>query len=271
MESIRMILAYVSSKNIKVYQMVVKSAFLSGELEEEVYIEQHEGFSEKGDYVCRLRKALYGLKQAPRAWYARLDKYLQKQGFKKGNADSNLYIKTKQNHMIIIEVYVDDIIFGSDDDKLSQNFSKDMQKEFEMSLLGELKFFLGLQISQQADGIFISQSKYIKEMLKRFQMEDCKPVSTPMITGCRLSKDDTSPKVDQKVYRSMIGSLLYATASRPYVLHAVGLVGRFQVAPRENHLQEVKMIFRYLKGAIEFGLWYPKGREMTLIAYIDAD
>ena len=95
--------------------------------------------------------------------------------------------------MIIIEVYVDDIIFGSDDDRLSQQFSKDMQKEFEMSLLGELRFFLGLQISQQENGIFISQSKYIKEMLKRFQMEDCKPVSTPMITGCRLSKDDESP------------------------------------------------------------------------------
>lgn len=100
--------------------------------------------------------------------------------------------------MIIIEVYVDDIIFRSDDDKLSQNFSKDMQKEFEMSLLGELRFFSGLQISQQVDGIFISQSKYIKEMLKRFRMEDCKPLSTPMITGCRLRKDDTYLEVDQK-------------------------------------------------------------------------
>lgn len=130
MESIRMILAYASSKNIKVYQMDVKSTFLNGELVEEVYIEQPYGFSllEKGDYVSRLRKALYGLKQAPIAWYARLDKYLQKQGFKKGNAYSNLYIKTKHNNMIIIEVYVDDIIFRSDDDKFSQNFSKNMHK-----------------------------------------------------------------------------------------------------------------------------------------------
>ena len=169
---------------------------------------------------------MYGLKQAPRSWYARLDKYLHKQGFNKGSADRNLYMKIKHENMIIIEVYVDDIIFGSDDDRLSQHFSKDMQKEFEMSLLEELKFFLGLQISQQKNGIFISQSKYIKEMLKRFQMEDCKPVGTPMITGCRLSKDDESPEVDQKLYRSMIGSLLYATASRPDILHAIGLVGR---------------------------------------------
>jgi len=123
-----------------------------------------------------------------------------------------------------------------------------------MSLLGELRFFLGLQISQQVDGIFISQLKYIKEMLKIFQMEDCKPVSTPMVTGCRLSKDDTSLEFDQKLYRSMIGSLLYAAASRPDVLHAVELVGRFQDAPRENHLQEVKRIFRYLKGTTDFGL-----------------
>ena len=135
---------------------------------------------------------MYGLKQAPRAWYARLDKYLQQKGFKRGSVDNNLYIKMDKESMIIIEVYVDDIIFGSDDDRLSQEFAKDMQKEFEMSLLGELKFFLGLQISQQNNGIFISQSKYIKEMLKKFGMEDCKPVSTPMTIGCKLSKDDES-------------------------------------------------------------------------------
>ena len=165
MEAIRTILAYACSKQIKVYQMDVKSTFLNGELEEEVYIEQPRGFplSEHGDFVCRLKKALYGLKQAPRAWYSRLDKYLQQQGFIRGNVDNNLYIKMDKNSMIIIEVYVDDIIFGSDDDRLSQQFAKDMQSEFEMSLLGELDFFLGLQISQLNDGIFISQSKYIKK------------------------------------------------------------------------------------------------------------
>ena len=154
-----MILAYACSKEIKVYQMDVKSAFLNGELEEEVYIEQPEGFqmSDKRGYVYRLKKALYGLKQAPRAWYARLDKYLQKKGFRKGNVDNNLYIKVEKENMIIIEVYVDDIIFGSDDDQLSKQFSKDMQHEFEMSLLGELSFFLGLQISRLDKGIFISQ------------------------------------------------------------------------------------------------------------------
>ena len=144
-----MILAYAFSKDITVYQMDVKSTFLNGELKEEVYIEQPEGFqlSENRNYVCRLKKALYGLKQAPRAWYARLDKYLQQKGFCRGNVDSNLYFKQDQGHLIILEVYVDDIIFGSDDNTLSQQFAPDMQKEFEMSLLGELTYFLGLQIT----------------------------------------------------------------------------------------------------------------------------
>jgi hypothetical protein len=207
MEAICLLLAYACSKNVKVYQMDVKSSFLNGELEEEVYIEQPEGFqlSENTDYVCKLKKALYGLKQAPRAWYSRLDKYLQQAGFRKGSADNNLYIKVSQGNILLIEVYVDDIIFGSDDDRLSQKFAKDMQSEFEMSLLGELSFFLGLQIRQSNQGIFISQTKYIREMLKRFGMEDCKPVITPMQTSCKLSKDDDSKSTDQRQYRSMIG------------------------------------------------------------------
>ena len=173
--------------------------------------------------------------------------------------------------MVIIEVYVDDIIFGSDDDRLSKQFAKDIQIDFEMSLIGELKFFSSLQISQLNNGILISQSKYIKEMLKKFGMEDCKPISTPMTTGCKLSNDDQSKEVDQKLYKSMIGSLLYVTASRPDVMHAIGLVARFQANPKETHVLAIKRIFRYLKGTIEFGLWYPKGNEFTLVAYTDAN
>jgi hypothetical protein len=258
MEAIRLFLAYACSKNVKVYQMDVKSVFMNGELEEEVYIEQPEGFqlSENTDYVCKLKKALYGLKQAPRAWYSKLDKYLQQAGFRKGSADSNLYIKVSQGNILLIGVYVDDIIFGSDDDRLSQKFAKDMQNEFEMSLLGELSFFLGLQICQSDQGIFISQTKYIREMLKRFGMEDCKPIITPMQTSCKLSKDDDSKSTDQRKYRSMIGILLYVIASRPNVMQAVEQVAQFQAAPKESHVLAVQRIFRYLKGIEEFGLWF---------------
>jgi hypothetical protein len=173
--------------------------------------------------------------------------------------------------MLLIEVYVDDIIFGSDDDTLSHKFAKDMQNEFEMSLLGELSFFLGLQICQSNQGIFISQTKYIIEMLKRFGMEDCKPVITPIQTSCKLSKYDDSKSTEQRQYRSMIDSLLYVTTSRPGVMQAVGQVAQFQVALKESDVLAVKRIFRYLKGTEEFGLWYPKGKDLSLIAYTDVD
>ena len=237
MDAIRVFLAYACSRKIKVYQMDVKSAFLNGELEEEVYIEQPDGFllSDKEDYICKLRKALYGLKQARRAWYAHLDGYLHNQGFKKGNADNNLFVEVDQDNLTIIEVYVDDIIFGSNDDILSKNFATKMRSEFEMSLLGELTYFLGLQISQQDKGIFIYQIKYIKEMLKKFKMEDCKPVLNPMVTGCKLSLEDSSKDVDQRLYRSMIGSLLYVTASWPDVMQEVGQVAIFQAAPSQKN------------------------------------
>jgi hypothetical protein len=220
MEAIILILVYACSKNIKVYQMDVKSAFLNEDLEEEVYIEQPKRFqlSEKQNYVCRLKNALYGLKQAPRAWYSKLDRYLQQEGFRKGNTNNNLYIKVDQDSILIIEVYVDDFIFGSEEDRMCQKFSKDMQCEFEMSLLGELTFYLGLQICQRNKGIFISQAKYIREMLKKFGMIDCKPISTPMQTSCKLSKDDDSKDANQRQYKSMIGSLLYVIASRPDVM-----------------------------------------------------
>ena len=180
--------------------------------------------SENTNYVCKLKKSLYGLKQAPRAWYSRMDKYLQQAGFRKGSAYSNLYIKVSQGNILLIEVYVDDIVFGSDDDRLNQKFAKDMQSEFEMSLLGELSFFLELQICQSNQGIFISRTKYIREMLKRFGMKDFKLVITPMQTSCKLRKDDDSKSTDQRQYRSMIGILLYVTTSIPDVMQVVGRV-----------------------------------------------
>ena len=146
-----------------------------------------------------------------------------------------------------------------------------MQNEFEMSMLGELSFFLGLQVQQLKHGIFISQVKYIKEMLKHFTMEDSKPGSTPMYTNTKLSRDDKAPSVDHSTYRSMIGGLLYLTATRPDILQAICMVARFQASPTKAHLTAVKRIFRYLKGTMELGIWYPKGKSFILVAYSDAD
>jgi hypothetical protein len=184
LEAIRMFLAYACHKRFKVYQVDVKSSFLNGDLSEEVYMEQPEGFelSDNPDLVCKLKKDLYGLKQAPRAWYHRLDTYLKDKGFKNETVDNNLYIKIEDNDLLIILVYVDEIIFRCNKDSLVQWFSSSMESEFEMSMIGEQSFFLGLQITQRSEGMFISQEKYLREMLKGFQLEDSKPVGTPMVT-----------------------------------------------------------------------------------------
>ena len=169
-----MFLAYAIQKNLKVYQKDVKSSFLNGYIEEEFYIEKPEGYQLKDNpkNVYKLKKALYGLKQAPRSWYYRLDKYLQEKGFKKGIVDTNVYIKSEGGNLLVVLVYVDDIIFGYTNDSSVQWFSNSMQYKFEMSMIGELSFFIGLHIIHSSEGLFLSQEKYLKEMLNRFQMED---------------------------------------------------------------------------------------------------
>ena len=200
-----------------------------------------------------------------------MDKYLHQQGFSKGSVDSNLYIKIENDKLLILVVYVDDIIFGSNEEAMSQSFALVMQEEFEMSLLGELTYFLGLQIQQNEGGIFLSQTKYLKQILKKYGMEDAKPVCTAMVTGCSLSENDESVAVHQPIYRSMVGSLLYLKGTRPDIMHAMGIVGRFQANPKETHLQAVKIIFKYLQGTQSYGLWYLRDTDLTLHAYTDAD
>ena len=162
--------------------MDVKSAFLNGFIDEEVYVHQPLGFSNQQhpEYVLKLRKALYGLKQALKAWYKRLSNFLTENGFEKGKVDTTLFKKNHLEYILIVQIYVDDIIFGSTNESLCKEFSKLMQGEFEMSLMGELKFLLRLQINQKEDGIFIHQEKYAKDLLKKFKMEDAKPMKTPM-------------------------------------------------------------------------------------------
>eukprot|EP00253_Pinus_taeda_P016515 PITA_16515 len=164
-----------------------------------------------------------------------------------------------------------DIIFASNEEAMSQSFALVMQEEFEMSFLGELTYFLGVQIQQNEGGIFLSQTKYLKQILKKYGMEDAKPICTPMVTGCNLSINDKSAAVHQPTYRSMIGSLPYLTGITLDILHAVGIVGRFQANPKETHLQAVKTIFKYLQGTQNYGLWYLRDTDLTLHAYTDVD
>jgi len=171
----------------------------------------------------------------------------------------------------VCQIDVDDIIFGSTNKTWCDDFSRIMTKRFEMSMMGELTFFLGFQIKQLKDDTFISQTKYIKDMLKKFDMENAKPIKTPMPTNGHLDLNEDGKAVDQKVYRSMIGSLLYLCASRPDIMLSVCMCARFQANPKECHLMAVKRILRYLVFTPNLGLWYPKGSSFDLLGYSDSD
>ena len=273
LEAIRLLLAFACIMDFKLYQMDVKSAFLNGYIQEEVYVDQPPGFEnfEYPNHVFKLKKALYGLKQAPRAWYERLSKFLLEKGFQRGKVDTTLFIKHKNNSILLVQIYVDDIIFGATDESLCKEFASNMQEEFEMSMMGELTFFLGFQIKQTKHGTFVSQSKYCKELLKRFGMDNSKEMATPMSTSCYLDKDEEGKPVDITKYRGMIGSLLYLTASRPDIMFSVCMCARYQANPKESHLSAVKRIMRYLIGTPNMGLWYPKGSSCYLTGYSDSD
>ncbi|GJY72597.1 retrovirus-related pol polyprotein from transposon TNT 1-94 [Tanacetum coccineum] len=272
LEVVRMFIAYAAHKNITIFQMDVKMTFLNCPLKEEVYVSQPEGFidPEFPDHVYRLKKDLYGLKQAPRAWYDKLSSFLIEHGFTKGIIDPTLFTRRHGGDILLVQVYVDDIIFGSTNPDFSKRFANLMKNNFEMSMMGELKFFLGLQVHQSPRGIFISQSQYAIELLKKHGLDECVSMSTPMATE-RLDANLQGTPTDQTTYRRMIGGLMYLTASRPDISFATFVCDRYQARPTVKHLKEFKRIFRYLRQSYNMGLWYPKDSEFELIEYSDAD
>ncbi|GJR23857.1 retrovirus-related pol polyprotein from transposon TNT 1-94 [Tanacetum coccineum] len=272
LEAVWMFIANVAHTNITIFQMDVKTTFLNGPLKEEVYVSQPEGFidPEFPDYVYRLKKALYGLKQESRAWYDKLSSFLIEHGFTKGIIDLTLFTRRHGEDILLVQVYVDDIIFGSTNPDFSKRFANLMKNNFEMSMMGELKFFLRLQVHQSPRGIFISQSQYAIELLKKHGLDECVSMSTPMATE-RLDADLQGTPTDQTTYRHMIGGLMYLTASRPDIAFATFVCARYQARPTVKHLKEVKRIFRYLRQSYNMGLWYPKDSGFELIAYSDAD
>ncbi|WVZ84558.1 hypothetical protein U9M48_031583 [Paspalum notatum var. saurae] len=243
LEAIRILIAFAASKGFKLQQMDVKSAFLNGFIEKEVYVRQPLGF-ESVDF--QTGKALYGLKQAPRAWYARLKSFLLKSGFVMSSVDKTLFLLSRGGDTLI-DIYVDDIVFGGSSHALVSSFAEQMSREFEMSLMGELLFFLGLLIQQGPEGTFVHQAKYTRDILKKFEMGDSKPMTTPMSTNMALDADEDGEAVDQKEFRGMIGSLL------------------------TSHHQAVKRIFRFLKFTPKLGLWYSSGSSFSLRGFSDAD
>ena len=274
LDTIRLVIALAAQKKWQIHQMDVKSAFLNGSLEEEVFVDQPVGYVKKGheDKVLKLKKALYGLKQAPRAWYTRIDSYFQENGFLKCPYEPTLYTKSDSHgNMLIVCLYVDDLIFTGNDANMFDAFKEAMSSNFEMTDMGLMSYYLGLEVMQIGVGIFVSQKKYAADILKRFKMESCKPINTPVEARLQLEKSGNSNLVNPTYFWSLVGSLRYLTSTRPDITFGVGMISRFMETPSQVHLQVAKRILRYIKGTQSHGIFYAFATDCNLVGYSDSD
>lgn len=262
-----------AQKGWKIFQLDVKSAFLNGDLQEEIYVEQPYGFEAKGeeDKVYLLKKALYGLKQVPRAWYSKIDEYLLRLGFKRSPSETTLYVKLLGNDLVIVSLYVDDLFVTGSRRDLIEDFKKEMSQVFEMTDLGIMSYFLGMEVKQSENEIFISQKKYAREILKKFKMEECKSMETSMNQKEKLCKMDGFEKIDEGFFRSLIGCLMYLSATRPDIQFSVSLLSRFMHCASEVHLMAAKRVLRYIKGTIDYGVKFRRNHQFKFEGFSDND
>ncbi|KAG8492430.1 hypothetical protein CXB51_009732 [Gossypium anomalum] len=274
LDTIRLLVALAAQKQWKIYQLDVKSAFLNGFLKEEIYIDQLQGFvvSGKEQMVYRLKKALYGLKQAPRAWYARIDSYLVSLGFNRSVNEPTLYVKKNEAEIqLIVSLYVDDLLVTGGDQDMLAEFKAKMIDVFEMSDLGLMTYFLGMEVRQIEGKIFLGQRIFALKVLSKFSMENCKPTSTPIAVGMKLSSQRDHEPVNESTYRSLVGCLLYLTATRPDILFAVSMLSRFIHCCNVQHFQAAKRVLRYIKGTLDYGVLFNKAETLKLKGYTDSD
>lgn len=274
LESVRLLLALAASEGWPVHHMDVKSAFLNGELREEVYVAQPPGFVVAGEEqkVLRLVKALYGLRQAPRAWYAKLDASLASLGFHRSTSEHAVYTRGTGPRRLIVGVYVDDLVItGGHSNELKQ-FKEEMKNTFQMSDLGLLHYYLGLEVNQIKTGITISQGAFALKILQGAGLAGCNASITPMESRLKLSKSSTDPAVDPTEYRRIVGALRYLVNTRPDIAFAVGYVSRFMEKPTTEHLVAVKRVLRYVAGTLDFGCYYQRKKGVAdLVGYSDSD
>ena len=275
-DTIRMVLAIATQRKWKVYQLDVKSAFLHGKLDEDVYVEQPLGYEKKGEEhkVLKLKKALYGLKQAPRAWFSRIETYFVKEGFARCPSEHTLFVKIGEDKKIlIIFIYVDDLVFTGSDEGMFAVFKASMKREFDMTDLGKMKFFLGVEVVQNDEGIYLSQRKYALEVLERFGLEKANSVRNPMIPGMKLMRNEDGEQVDVTQYKQMVGSLMYLLVTRPDLMFGIGLISRYMERPTTLHMQAIKTILRYVKGSVNLSIHYRReaASDERLMAYSDSD
>ncbi|GMI66431.1 cysteine-rich RLK (RECEPTOR-like protein kinase) 8 [Hibiscus trionum] len=236
-------------------------------------MEQPQGFSSKKfpGHVCRMKKALYGLKQAPHAWYGKVAQYFVFCGFKVSDSDSSLFTKLESNKHILALLYVDDMIITGDDEAEISRLRTDLSVRFEMKNLGEVGYFLGLEIEKTKQGYFVSQRRYAAGLLESFSMGESKDMATPMETNVKLKKDRGKILQDARNFRQLVGSLVYLTITRPEISYSVSVISQFMQNPKSHYLDAAKRILRYIKGFLEYGLMYKKNDSFLLSGYTDAD
>jgi hypothetical protein len=272
MNSIHLVIALPASHKREVHQMDVKSAFLQGYLQEEIYMEQPPSYVQNdSSLVCHLKKSLYGLKQSPRAWYAKMDSFLIATRFSRCHYNPNVYTKKVGSHIIILVLYFDYLILTGSDSKLLNHVKIILRKKFEMTDLGFLHYFLGLQVLQTNEGIFLSHSKYACDLLRRFHMDDCKPTPSPFQSRVNLSATCTSHEVDATLCHQLVGSLLYLTHTCPDLSFVVGVVARYMKTPHESHWKEAKRILFYVCVTVQFRIHYSSGGTPLLVGFTDSD
>jgi hypothetical protein len=273
LESVRLLLSLAASEGWAVHHMDVKTAFLNGELLEEVYVEQPPRFVLRGHEhrVLRLVKALYGLRQAPRAWYAKLDESLIKLGFTRSSSEHAIYFRGTGAHRLVVGVYVDDLVITGASQGDIDRFKSEMHSTFKMSDLGLLHYYLGLEVKQSEEGINVSQSAYAAKILETADLSTCKPSCTPIEPHLKLSKLSTAPAVDATFYRSIVGSLRYLVNTRPDLAFSVGYISRFMQNPTTEHLMAVKRVLRYVAGTLNYGCHYRRNGSARLVGYSDSD
>lgn len=273
MNTIRVLLSIAVNLDWQLHQLDVKNAFLNGELSEEVYMDSPPGWEESfRGKVCKLRRSLYGLKQSPRAWFERFTGTVKKYGYLQCQADHTLFTKHSSSGSItMLIVYVDDIVLTGNDDKEIQQLKSFLAREFEIKDLGNLKYFLGMEVARSKKGICINQRKYVLDLLKETGMTNCKPAETPMDLSTKLGSFLDSAPVDKARYQRLVGKLIYLSHTRPDIAFSVSLVSQFMNNPNEEHWGAVLRILRYLKMTPGQGIYFKKSEDRSIRVFTDAD
>lgn len=262
----QVLLALAASKDWNLWQMDEKNAFLHGKLDREIYMTQPMGF-----HVCKLQKALYRLKQAPRVWYDKIAEFLVQNGYSLTFADYSLFVKDNKGKLAIVLVYVDDLVITCDCEEEILQTKENLSIRFQMKELGQLKHFLGLEVDRTQEEIFLHQQKYSKDLLNKFGMLECKPISTPMEPNAKICAHEGRDLEDATMYRQLVGSLIYLTLTRPDISYVVGVMSRYMQNPKKPHLEAIRRILRYVKSTLDNGVLYKKGENCKLVGYCDAN